>query len=115
MKNGGNALHLFWGARQYLDLSRKRCPEIGKSKSDISQEQKLKTCMYHHAIPLLEQKPKNIILHFSTNDAPYKSDTDILKDLKDFILEKSPRCKQKHIHHLQFVRDENAKKKKKKT
>ena len=35
---------LIWGTQQYLDLSRKRCPEIGKSKSDISQEQKLKTC-----------------------------------------------------------------------
>ena len=44
MKNGGKVLHLFWGIQQYLDLSRKRCPEIGKSKSDISQEQKLKTC-----------------------------------------------------------------------
>ena len=44
MKNGGKVLHLFWGIQQYLDLSRKRCPEIGKSKSDIFQEQKLKTC-----------------------------------------------------------------------
>ena len=52
--------------------------------------------MYHYAIPLLEKKPENIILHLGTNDAPYKSDTDILKDLielKDFILEKSPSCK----------------------
>ena len=52
--------------------------------------------MYHYAIPLVEKKPENIILHLGTNDAPYKSDTDILKDLielKDFILEKSPSCK----------------------
>ena len=45
---------------------------------------------------MLEKKPENIILHLGTNDAPYKSDTDILKDLielKDFILEKSPSCK----------------------
>ena len=52
--------------------------------------------MYHYAIPLLEKKPENIILHFGTNDAPCKSDTNILKDLielKDFILEKSLSCK----------------------
>ena len=52
--------------------------------------------MYHYAIPLLEKKPENIILHLGTNDAPYKSDIDILKDLielKNFILEKSPSCK----------------------
>ena len=52
--------------------------------------------MYHYAIPLLEKKPENIILHFGTNDAPCKSDTNILKDLielKDFILEKLPSCK----------------------
>ena len=52
--------------------------------------------MYHYAIPLLEKKPENIILHLGTNDAPYKSDTNILKDLielKDFILEKLPSCK----------------------
>ena len=52
--------------------------------------------MYHYAISLLEKKPENVILHFGTNDAPHKSDTDILKDLielKDFILEKLPSCK----------------------
>ena len=52
--------------------------------------------MYYYAIPLLKKKPGNIILHVGSNDAPYKSDTDILKDLielKDFILEKSPSCK----------------------
>ena len=52
--------------------------------------------MYHYAILLLEKKLENIILHLGTNDAPYKFDTDILKDLielKDFILERSPSCK----------------------
>ena len=42
------------------------------------------------------KKPENIILHLGTNDAPYKSGTNILKDLielKDFILEKLPSCK----------------------
>ena len=56
--------------------------------------------MYHHAIPLLEKKPENLILHLGTNDAPYKSDTDILKDLielKGFILEKSPSCKKNNL------------------
>ena len=48
---------------------------------------------YYYAIPLLEKKPESVILHLGTNDAPYKSDTDILKDLielKDFLLDKSP-------------------------
>ena len=36
--------------------------------------------MYHYVIPLLEKKPENMILHLGTNDAPFKSDTDILKD-----------------------------------
>ena len=51
--------------------------------------------IYHYAIPLLEKKPENIILHLGTNDAPDKSGTNILKDLielKDFILEKLPSC-----------------------
>ena len=43
-EDGGKILHLFLRIQQYLDLSKKRCPEIRKSKSDISQEQKLKTC-----------------------------------------------------------------------
>ena len=44
--------------------------------------------MYHYAIPFLEKKPKNIILHPGSNNAPYESGTDILKDLielKGFI------------------------------
>ena len=67
--------------------------------------------MYHYASPLLEKKSENIILHLGTNDAPYKSDIDILKDLielKNFILEKSPSCKKKHFPHLQFVVIEKA-------
>ena len=45
--------------------------------------------MYLYAIPLLEKKPENIILHLCTNNAPYKSGTNILKyliELKNFIL-----------------------------
>ena len=52
--------------------------------------------MYHYASPLLEKKSENIILHLGTNDAPYKSDIDILKDLielKGFVLEKLLSCK----------------------
>ena len=71
--------------------------------------------MYLHAIPLLEKKPENIILHLGTNDAPYKSGNDILNDLielKDFILEKSPSCKKKsHLRHLQFVLIEKTQRK----
>ena len=49
--------------------------------------------MYHYAIALLEKKPENIIFY---HGAPYKSGTNILKnliELKDFILEKLPSCK----------------------
>ena len=52
--------------------------------------------MCHCEIPLLDKKTENIILHLGKNDAPCKSDIDILKDLielKDFILEKSHSCK----------------------
>ena len=52
--------------------------------------------MYNYAILLLEKKRENIILHLGTDDAPYKSDNNILKDLielKDFIQEKLPSCK----------------------
>ena len=70
--------------------------------------------MYHYVIPLVEKKPENIILHLGTNDAPYKSDTDILKDLielKDFILEKSPSCKRITLSTPTVRTDrENAKK-----
>ena len=70
--------------------------------------------MYHYAIRLLEKKPENIILHLGINNAPYKSDTDILKDLielKDFILEKSPSCKKITLSTPAVRTDrENAKK-----
>ena len=70
--------------------------------------------MYHYAIPLLEKKPENIILHLGTNDARYKSDSGILKDLielKDFILEKSPSCKEITLLSPKVRTDrENAKK-----
>ena len=63
---------------------------------------------------MLKKKPENIILHVGTNDAPYKSDTDILKDLidlKDFILEKSPSCKKITLSSPTVHTDrENAKK-----
>ena len=52
--------------------------------------------MYYYGILFLEKKPENIVLHLGTNDAPYKSDTDIVKDLielKNFTLEKLPSCK----------------------
>ena len=45
--------------------------------------------MYQYAIPSVENNPENINSHLGTNDTPYKSGTNILKDvieLKDFIL-----------------------------
>ena len=69
---------------------------------------------YHYEIPLLEKNPENIILHLGANDAPYKSNTDILKDLielKDFILGKSPSCKKITLSTPTVRTDrENAKK-----
>ena len=32
---------------------------------------------YYYLVSLLKKKPDNIILHFGTNDAPYKSEDDI--------------------------------------
>ena len=56
--------------------------------------------MYQYVIPLLEKKPENIILNLGTNDAPYKSGTNIPKDmieLKDFILQKISKKERKKI------------------
>ena len=62
---------------------------------------------------MLQKKPEIIILHFRTNDSPYKSDTNILKDLielKYFILEKLPNCKKITLSSPAFRIDrENAK------
>ena len=51
---------------------------------------------YYYLVPLLKKKPDNIILHFGTNDAPYKNEDDIYKDLKsikDFKNKRHPSCK----------------------
>ena len=94
-------------------ITRKKMSRNTKVKARYFPGAKIKD-MYHYAIPLLEKKPENIILHLGTNDAPYKSDTDILKDLielKDFILEKSPSCKKITLSTPAVRTDrENAKK-----
>ena len=51
--------------------------------------------MYSYITPLLRKKPAHIILHISTNDAPFKSAEDILAEilqLKLFILQQLPDC-----------------------
>ena len=51
---------------------------------------------YYYLAPLLKKKPDNIILHFGTNDAPYKNEDEIYKELKcikDFIKKRHPSCK----------------------
>ena len=35
---------------------------------------------YYHLVPLLKKKPYNIILHFGTNDPPYKNDDPNIKN-----------------------------------
>ena len=51
---------------------------------------------FYYLVPLLQKKPDNIILHFGTNDAPYKNEDEIykeLKSIKDFINKRHPSCK----------------------
>ena len=51
---------------------------------------------YYYLLPLLKKKQDNIILHFGTNDAPYKNEDEIYKELKsvkDFINKRHPSCK----------------------
>ena len=70
--------------------------------------------MYHHAIPPLEKQLENIILYLGINDTPYKSGTNILKDLielKDFILEKLPSCKKTTFWSLTVRTDKDSAKK----
>ena len=46
------------------------------------------TDFYYYLVPLLKKKPDNIILYFGTNDAPYKNEDELykeLKSIKDFI------------------------------
>ena len=83
---------LFWGDSAISGLIEKKMSTKSKIKVRYFPGAKIKD-MYHYAIPLLKKRPENIILHLGTNDAPYKSGTDIVKDLialKDFILEKLP-------------------------
>ena len=52
--------------------------------------------MYNYIQPLLQKKPKTIILHIGTNDAPNKTSQDIvnsLLDMRSFIVKKLPECK----------------------
>ena len=51
---------------------------------------------YYYLVPLLQKKPDNIILHFGTNNAPYKNEDKIykeLKSIKDVINNQHPSCK----------------------
>ena len=51
---------------------------------------------YYYLVPLLQKKPDNIILHFDTNDAPYKNEDEIYKELKSikyFTNKQHPYCK----------------------
>ena len=52
--------------------------------------------MKHHATPLLRREPSFVIIHASTNDAPYSTSRkilDYLLKLKFFITENLPNCK----------------------
>ena len=51
---------------------------------------------YYYLVPLLKKKPDNIILHFGTNNAPYKNEDEIykeMKSIKEFINKRHPSCK----------------------
>ena len=104
----------FWGLNSILSgLIEKNMSRNRKIKVRHFSGVKIKY-MCHYAIPLLEKNPGNIILHLVTNDTPYKSGSNILKDLiefKDFILEKLPSCKKIILLPLTIISDkENAKK-----
>ena len=58
--------------------------------------------MFHYAIPLLEKKPDDVVLHVGTSDAPYKAGSDIANEILElmrFIKEKHPGCKKLHCLH----------------
>ena len=38
--------------------------------------------MYKHVTPLLNKNPEQVIIHVGTNDAPFKTSEDIVKDLQ---------------------------------
>ena len=53
---------------------------------------------YYYLVPLLKKEPDNLILHFGKNDAPYKNEDEIYKELKsiqDFI--------NKQIHLAKYI------------
>ena len=55
--------------------------------------------LYHYLVPLLKKRP-DIILHFGTNNAPYKNEDAIykeLKSIKDFTNKRHPSCKEIYI------------------
>ena len=69
--------------------------EKQKSESSLFPGAKM-TDFYYYLVPLLKKKPDNIILHFGTNDAPYKNEDELykeLKSIKDFIKKRHPSCK----------------------
>ena len=52
--------------------------------------------LQYHLIPYLKKEPDNIIIHFGTNDSPYKTEDFIYKDLvnvKETITKFHPNCK----------------------
>ena len=52
--------------------------------------------LQYHLIPYLKKEPDNIIIHFGTNDSPYKTEDFIYKELvnvKEAITKFHPNCK----------------------
>ena len=52
--------------------------------------------LYYYLVRLLQKKPDNTILHFGTNDAPYKNEDEIyqkLKSINDFLTKGHTSCK----------------------
>ena len=70
---------------------------------------KMKDFYYHYYLVPLLKKHDNIILHFGTNDAPYKNEEEIykqLKSIKDFINKWHPSCKEIYISINITVREQ---------
>ena len=61
---------------------------------------------------LLKKKTDNIIIHFCTNDAPYKNEDAIynkLRSIKDFINKGNPSCKEIYISTNITVKQQKCK------
>ena len=78
---------------------------VGSREAKLSRGKRIKLRYFpggktedlqYHLIPCLKKEPDNIIIHFGTNDSPYKTEDFIYKELvnvKEAITKFHPNCK----------------------